>query len=106
MGRLPNLLRLGSKLVLEILPSIAATVIGGYLLTQLHFSRTPEAPPAAAVAASGGGTPAAGGGAPRTPARAKGGAKNPAGPRRRPAKAGDDRERAGQRAPAHRDGID
>src|ERR1700704_6036645 len=51
MGGLPNLLRLGSKLVLEILPSIAATVIGGYLLTQLHFSRTPEAPPAAAVAA-------------------------------------------------------
>ncbi len=50
MGRLPNLLRLGSKLVLEILPSIAATVIGGYLLTQLHFSRTAEAPPAAAVA--------------------------------------------------------
>jgi hypothetical protein len=59
MGRLPNLLRLGSKLVLEILPSIAATVIGGYLLTQLHFSRTPEASPAAAVAASVPDTPTA-----------------------------------------------
>ena len=59
MGRLPNLLRLGSKLVLEILPSIAATVIGGYLLTQFHFSRTPEAPPAAAVAASVADTPTA-----------------------------------------------
>jgi hypothetical protein len=58
MGRLPNLLRLGSKLVLEILPSIAATVIGGYLLTQLHFSRTAEAP-AAAVAASVPDTPTA-----------------------------------------------
>jgi len=60
MGRLPNLLRLGSKLVLEILPSIAATVIGGYLLTQLHFSRTPEAPPAAAVAAAVPETPTVG----------------------------------------------
>src|SRR5712671_6747160 len=59
MGRLPNLLRLGSKLVLEILPSTAATVIGGYLLTQLHFSRTAEAPPAAAVAASVPDTPTA-----------------------------------------------
>src|SRR5258706_370077 len=59
MGRLPNLLRLGSKLVLEILPSIAATVIGGSLLTQLHFSRTAEAPPAAAVAASVPDTPTA-----------------------------------------------
>jgi hypothetical protein len=32
----------GSRLVLEILPSVAATVIGGYLLTQLHFSHTTE----------------------------------------------------------------
>ena len=44
MGRFPNLVRSGSKLVLEILPSVAATVIGGYLLTQLHFARTPELP--------------------------------------------------------------
>jgi hypothetical protein len=44
MGRFPALVRFGSKLVLEILPSVAATVIGGYLLTQLHFSRTPEPP--------------------------------------------------------------
>jgi hypothetical protein len=50
----------GSKLVLEILPSIAATVIGGYLLTQLHFSRTPEAPPAAAVAVAVPETPTVG----------------------------------------------
>jgi hypothetical protein len=60
MGRLPNLVRLGSKLVLEILPSIAATVIGGYLLTQLHFSRTTEAPPAAAVAVAAPDTPTVG----------------------------------------------
>jgi hypothetical protein len=44
MGRFPSLVRYGSKLVLEILPSVAATVIGGYLLTQLHFSRAPEPP--------------------------------------------------------------
>jgi len=44
MGRLPALAKYGSKLVLEIMPSVAATVIGGYLLTQLHFSRTPEPP--------------------------------------------------------------
>jgi hypothetical protein len=51
MGRLPGLVRLGSKLVLEILPSVAATVIGGYLLTQLHFTRPAEPPaPQAAVA--------------------------------------------------------
>ncbi|HEX4556921.1 MAG TPA: hypothetical protein VH249_23225 [Xanthobacteraceae bacterium] len=60
MGRLPNLLRLGSKLVLEILPSIAATVIGGYLLTQLHFSRTSETPPPAAVAVAAPETPTVG----------------------------------------------
>jgi hypothetical protein len=58
MGRLPTLAKFGSKLVLEILPSVAATVIGGYLLTQLHFSRTPEQPaqPQPTVAAA---TPAA-----------------------------------------------
>jgi len=39
---LPGLVKFGSKLVLEIMPSVAATVIGGYLLTQLHFSHTPE----------------------------------------------------------------
>ena len=44
MGRFPALVKFGSKLVLEILPSVAATVIGGYLLTQLHFSHTPEPP--------------------------------------------------------------
>ena len=54
MGRLPALAKFGSKLVLEIMPSVAATVIGGYLLTQLHFSRTPEqpAPPQPAAAAA------------------------------------------------------
>jgi hypothetical protein len=54
MGRFPSLVRYGSKLVLEILPSVAATVIGGYLLTQLHFSRVPEPPaqPQQAAAAS------------------------------------------------------
>jgi hypothetical protein len=45
MGRFPALVKYGSKLVLEILPSVAATVIGGYLLTQLHFSRAPEPAP-------------------------------------------------------------
>src|SRR5215470_14932292 len=54
MGRFPALVRFCSKLVLEIMPSVAATVIGGYLLTQLHFSRTPEqpAPPQPAAAAA------------------------------------------------------
>jgi hypothetical protein len=49
MGRF---FKFGSRLVLEILPSIAATVIGGYLLTQLHFGHTtePAAPPQAAAA--------------------------------------------------------
>ena len=42
MGRLPKFLRVGSRLVLEILPSIAATVIGGYLLAQFHFGRAAE----------------------------------------------------------------
>jgi hypothetical protein len=51
---LPKLFRVGSRLVLEILPSVAATVIGGYLLAQLHFGRStePSAPPAAVVASS------------------------------------------------------
>ncbi len=60
MGRFPALVRFGSKLVLEILPSVAATVIGGYLLTQLHFSRTPEppaSPPQEAAAAPVASTP-------------------------------------------------
>jgi hypothetical protein len=57
MGRLPRLVKAGSKLVLEIMPSIAATVIGGYLLAQLHFSYTeppppPQQPQAAAAAPS------------------------------------------------------
>jgi hypothetical protein len=45
MGRFSNFVRLGSKLVLEIMPSVAATVIGGYLLAQLHFARTAEPQP-------------------------------------------------------------
>jgi hypothetical protein len=42
MGRLPKFFRVGSRLVLEILPSVAATVIGGYLLAQLHFGDAAE----------------------------------------------------------------
>jgi hypothetical protein len=62
MGRFPALVRFGSKLVLEIMPSVAATVIGGYLLTQLHFSHTPEPaapqpPPQAAAAPAPAPTP-------------------------------------------------
>jgi len=58
MGRLPRLFGVGSRLVLEILPSLAATVIGGYLLAQLHFGRatepaTPPNPPAKVAAISG-----------------------------------------------------
>ena len=51
MGRF---FKFGSRLVLEILPSIAATVIGGYLLTQLHFghSTEPAAPQPQAAAAT------------------------------------------------------
>jgi hypothetical protein len=45
MGRFSKFARLGSKLVLEIMPSVAATVIGGYLLAQLHFARTPVPQP-------------------------------------------------------------
>jgi hypothetical protein len=47
MGRLPNLVRLGSGLLLQIVPAVAATVIGGYLLAQMHFGSalTPAAPP-------------------------------------------------------------
>jgi hypothetical protein len=53
MGRFPALAKFGSKLVLEILPSVAATVIGGYLLTQLHFTRAqPPAEPQPPAAAS------------------------------------------------------
>jgi hypothetical protein len=51
MGRLPNIFRAGSKLVLEIMPSVAATVIGGYLLTQLHIGHSTE-PPAQQPAAT------------------------------------------------------
>jgi hypothetical protein len=49
MGRLPRLVKAGSKLVLEIMPSVAATVIGGYLLAQLHFARTEQPPQPQAV---------------------------------------------------------
>jgi hypothetical protein len=45
MGRFSNLARLSSKLVLEIMPSVAATVIGGYLLAQIHFAKAPEPQP-------------------------------------------------------------
>ncbi len=60
MGRFPALVKFGSKLVLEILPSVAATVIGGYLLTQLHFTRAsePAAPPPQAASAPAASTPA------------------------------------------------
>lgn len=58
MGRFPALVRFGSKLVLEIMPSVAATVIGGYLLTQLHFSHTAE-PPAPQPQAAAAPAPAA-----------------------------------------------
>ena len=59
MGRFFNF---GSKLILEILPSVAATVIGGYLLTQLHFGHATEPvapPPQAAVAPAPAATPEA-----------------------------------------------
>src|SRR5258707_1204251 len=44
----PLIFKFGSKLVVQVLPSIAATVIGGYLLAQLHFNRPAEPPPSAA----------------------------------------------------------
>lgn len=59
MGRFPALVRYGSKLVLEIMPSVAATVIGGYLLTQLHFTHTAEAPAPQPQAAAATPAPAA-----------------------------------------------
>jgi hypothetical protein len=52
MGQLPNLVKLGVRLALQIMPSVAATVIGGYLLAQIHFARAPEPQQAAAPAAS------------------------------------------------------
>jgi hypothetical protein len=52
MGRLPKFFRVGSRLTLEILPSVAATVIGGYLLSQLHFARAPEPSPLPQIAAT------------------------------------------------------
>ncbi|HEY4920487.1 MAG TPA: hypothetical protein VII40_10330 [Xanthobacteraceae bacterium] len=42
MGRLPRLFGVGSSWMLEILPSVAALVIGGYLLAQFHFGRATE----------------------------------------------------------------
>jgi hypothetical protein len=61
MGRFPAIVKFGSRLMLEIMPSVAATVIGGYLLTQLHFGHTPEPaapqPQAAAVPAPAPSTP-------------------------------------------------
>jgi hypothetical protein len=44
MGQLPKLVSYSSKLVLQILPSISATVIGGYLLAQIHVGRNSEPP--------------------------------------------------------------
>ena len=41
MGRLPTLVKFGSGLVLQMVPAVAATVIGGYLLAQLHFGGAP-----------------------------------------------------------------
>jgi S-DNA-T family DNA segregation ATPase FtsK/SpoIIIE len=54
MGRLPRLFGVGSGWMLEILPSVAAAVIGGYLLAQLHFGRAtePATSPPANVAAT------------------------------------------------------
>jgi hypothetical protein len=53
MGRsFPFVFKFGSKFVLEVLPSVAATVIGGYLLAQLHFNRVSEPPPAQAAIAT------------------------------------------------------
>lgn len=40
---LPLLLRFMSKLVLDILPAALASVIGGFLFTQYHIGRAPEA---------------------------------------------------------------
>src|SRR6266852_1213902 len=40
----PLIFKFGSKLVVQVLPSVAATVIGGYLLAQLHFNRPAEPP--------------------------------------------------------------
>lgn len=51
MARLPGLAKsglttFGTKLIVQIIPSIAATVIGGYLLAQIHLgSSTPPAQP-------------------------------------------------------------
>lgn len=45
MGQLPKLVNFSSKLALQILPSISATVIGGYLLAQMHAGQN-SAPPA------------------------------------------------------------
>jgi hypothetical protein len=38
----PYLVKFGSKLALEVFPSVLATLIGGYLLTQLHWGRIIE----------------------------------------------------------------
>src|SRR5436190_10704702 len=40
----PLIFKFGSKIVVQVLPSVAATVIGGYLLAQLHFNRPAEPP--------------------------------------------------------------
>jgi hypothetical protein len=42
-GDLPLVLRFLSKFVLDILPAAFASVIGGFLFTQYHFGRVPEA---------------------------------------------------------------
>lgn len=44
MGQLPKLVNFSSKLALQILPSVSATVIGGYLLAQMHAGHNPEPP--------------------------------------------------------------
>lgn len=49
MGRLPTLVKFGSGLVLQMVPAVAATVIGGYLLTQLHFGAAPAPQPSIAA---------------------------------------------------------
>ena len=44
MGQLPKLVSYSSKLVLQILPSVSATVIGGYLLAQIHVGHNSDPP--------------------------------------------------------------
>ena len=55
-GEAPLLVRLGGKLVLEVLPAALASAIGAFLFAQYQFNRVPAAAqtvtPAVAVPAS------------------------------------------------------